>query len=878
MTQKLTLSPEQDTAADPTKNIWVQANAGTGKTKVLVQRLLRILFRSPDCNTSGILCLTYTNAGAGEMRNRILRDLRNWANATDDELCDLLNGITTNTNVTDSDIEHARKIFFKYIDNPEILKIKTIHGFCEEILHRFPLEVNLSPSWTLVSDTNQHILQMEALRKMINSTGDVRVRDAFAHIVEYAPENYIDTMLDLLNGQYKYFFQVKDFDKYREYFIDTTKYFLNIHSKINTDFDTQELQIIADFVQNDINLSKKPADYMEKILKLTKQFIEKTIVFEEYKSAYLKSDGGKILHIFKSKKDPIVAEQEHVYQINQYLNNCKIFEDTIALFDLSAAFAKEYRKIKQQRNLLDFEDLILYTKELFSKPDTMGWVLSQLNISLSHILVDEAQDTSPIQWDILRMLTGDFFATGDTQESQHSLFVVGDTKQSIYGFQGADPNAFTHSQDEISTQIAQNMRSIEKIPLKQSFRSTAAVLNTVDRFFTAPAVTEATGFINNQHLCFRKKEPGMVEIHKLISGHSKENTGQTYTKNIADKIHTLVKTGKYQPKDIMILVQHRHPFAIPLLKELQKLEIPVAGSDRIVLPNFPAIRDLLNLIRFCLNQSDDFSLCCVLKSPLFRLTEADIYKICKKRNQESKILKKSLSDRHDITVFDILVNTHTDIFNKLTNYIKMSSIMGPYTFFSNILSPDVRTSFIAALGTQVIDPIEEFMTICLAYERTQPGTLYNFIKYFITGNSEIKRDLDASTGVRIVTVHGSKGLEAPVVFLIDTVNMPKTDEILPIPSFEFIKQKHVNTNDYPPVWIWTKYSNNTEIKQVATDTSKQQHIEEYYRLLYVAMTRARDELYIYGYTPYINANDMAWHTKLWNVFGKNDQDVIRITK
>ncbi|MCQ2599034.1 MAG: UvrD-helicase domain-containing protein [Alphaproteobacteria bacterium] len=879
MTEKTKFTPEQDVAADPTKNIWVQANAGTGKTKVLVYRLLRILFRSPNCSTTGILCLTYTNAAAGEMRNRILKELRNWATATDEQLSDLLDGVTENGNVTASDIAHARRIFFEYIDNPEILKIKTIHGFCEEILHRFPLEVNLSPSWSLASDTVQHVLQQDAFSKMINhSNNNTYIQDAFAHIVNMVSEKYLDDMLGLLTEQYKYFFQIDDFDTYRQYFIDTTKDFLNINVPKKLDIDTETLKNIIMAAQNDNNTRKNPVKYLNTIITKTQQYIDKTIDFNEYKNAYLTDKYTKDKNI--SKQEYLVDEQNRVYETHQYLANKQIFDNTIALFDLSAAFAKTYREIKQQRNLLDFEDLILYTKKLFSQPNTMGWVLSQLNISLSHILIDEAQDTSPTQWDILRMLVDEFFTEGDTPERQHSLFVVGDSKQSIYGFQGADSRAFARSREQIATQISQNMRTIHDIPLEKSFRSVPVILNSVDKFFTNPSVTDSTGFNNNPHKHF-KNDSGIVEIHKLVSARETDNNTQTYVKTIADKIHDLIKTGKYKPKDIMVLVQKRAPFAVPLLNELQKQEIPVAGSDRVKLPTFPAICDLLNLIRFCINQADDYSLCCVLKSPIFRLTDADIFKLCSERNKINKTSQQTNKQHQPITVYDILKQYHPDIFDKLTEFIKMSEIMAPYTFFSNILTPDIRASFIAALGKQVIVPIDEFMTICLSYERTQPGTLYHFIKNFITGNSEVKRDLNATDGVRVVTVHGSKGLEAPVVFLIDTVTIPENDEILTIPTNKNIDKKYVKSNIFPPVWIWTKGCDNTEQQTFAKNINKQQHTEEYYRLLYVAMTRACAELYIYGYTPHTLANDMAWYTKLQKVFVPDNQSAatyIRITE
>ncbi len=533
MSKKQSLSPEQILAADPRENVWVQANAGTGKTSVLVQRLLHILFNSSksQMNTgTGILCLTYTNAGAGEMRNRILAALRGWAMADDDSLRDELLHIVNTGIVTDTDLVAARRMFYKYIDNPDMLKIKTIHGFCEEILRRFPIEAGVSPSWNLVSDSAQKILLDDAFHRLINAshgtggTIDV-VNDAFSHIVGRVSEHSFDDLIGILTTQYRGFFKVKDYVKYRKYFIDTTRLFLNLDTSIQTEISASALQNIIKHTENDINSSKKPAGYLVNIVNLTKQYIDKTIDFKKYKDAYLTATDTKISNV--SKKDYLVDEQERVYRLNQRQLDEKIFKDTIALFDLSSAFASAYKNIKAERNALDFDDLILYTRKLFSKPDVMGWVLSQLDVSLSHILVDEAQDTSPEQWDIMRALSGDFFTDGETETTQRSLFVVGDTKQSIYGFQGADPAAFAASRDDIGRQIQNNMRAIREVPLAQSFRSTAAILRTVDFFFGSADIKNIAGFINNDHKCFRDGAPGTVEIHPIMSKTSDdEQTGK----------------------------------------------------------------------------------------------------------------------------------------------------------------------------------------------------------------------------------------------------------------------------------------------------------------------------------------------------------------
>ena len=871
MSQQEKFSPSQNLASDPTKNIWVQANAGTGKTTVLIGRLLRILFRNGyynGNNASGILCLTYTNAAAGEMRNRILSDLRKWSMADDSKLTELLDDIVEQKPVKPEDLAYARKVFYAYIDNPDILKIKTIHSFCEEILHRFPLEAGISPAWSLISGAAQKVLLRDAFDRMIkhsfeDKTNMQRTLDAFYRIIDIKSEHFLTDLQELLVSRYKSFFQVDNVEQYRKYFVDTTKKILNITKPIDVSVDAEKLTKILNYAQNCINQSKKPAQYIQNIVKYTQQYIEKTIDFSVYKTLYLTKENEIAKNV--QKDDVFMLEAQRVYDIQQYLLNESVFKNTMAVFDLAMDFADSYRAIKQERNVLDFEDLILYTQKLFKEPGVMGWVLSQLDVSLGHILVDEAQDTSPQQWNILRTLAGDFFADGDTKNN-HSIFVVGDTKQSIYGFQNADPVAFATSRAAIAEQIKQNYRTIQEVGLDQSYRSVEPILKTVDYFFDNPTVVQNTGFHNNKHFCHRKGEKGFVEMHNL-SKYDATGTDKNkqYVRTIADKIESLIKTENVPPEDIMVLVQKRGSFAGPLELALKKKGIGIAGSDRVKLPEFPAIKDMLHLIRFCMDNTNDYSLCCVLKSPFYRLTEADIFNLCKIKNDTT-------NKENPITIFNVLQNQKPDIYNDLEDVIEHSKQLAPYSFFTYVLNKnDNRERIIAALGKQVVDPLEEFLTMCLSYERTQPGTLRDFIKWFITGDSEIKRDMDASQGVRIMTVHGSKGLASPVVFLIDTVYVPKVESML---NTNYLH----NRPDYD-LWLWK--TNNSAIVQSIADKNRQDDIAEYYRLLYVAMTRTRDQLYIYG-CDMAQVPEISWHTQLWNILSgikdaHIDEDTIRIT-
>ena len=370
MAKKFTLSPAQDAAANPAENIWVQANAGTGKTSVLVQRLLRILFRSDDIDDCGILCLTYTKAAAGEMRNRILRELQKWAMLSDTELIELLDGIALTHPATMNDVAHARTIFFKYIDDPDLLKIKTIHGFCEEILHQFPIEAGISPSWSLVSDDTQRVLLQDAFSKLINSSNDARVNDAFAYLVGRIDESRVGDLLNILSAQYKDFFQITNVVNYRKYFVDTIENFLELKTPIQIEFLPQKLKKIIELAQNDINTSKKPAKYLTEIVNYTKQYIDTTIDFEKYKSVYLTEKGTPKTNVIK--KDYLYDEAIRVYNVNQHNLAHQTFNDTMAVFDLSAAFAKTYSELNQLALLYVADNGISVSQDAGGKGSVAG--------------------------------------------------------------------------------------------------------------------------------------------------------------------------------------------------------------------------------------------------------------------------------------------------------------------------------------------------------------------------------------------------------------------------------------------------------------------------------------------------------------------------
>ncbi len=556
--------------------------------------------------------------------------------------------------------------------------------------------------------------------------------------------------------------------------------------------------------------------------------------------------------------DFIIAEQQRLAEGLARLADLERLAATRALLVLASQIAGEFEHIKRRNGSYDFDDLIARTRLLLAARPDAAWVLYKLDGGIEHVLIDEAQDTSPAQWDIVRSLTAEFFAgTGTRQMPDRTLFAVGDRKQSIYSFQGADPDVFEIVHDELQTRIEAAGQEFHDVDFTVSFRSISQILEAVDTVFKEGAAARQ-GLDGKRtkillHESTRRGEAGLVDIWPLIEPEDREEhqpwiapvdrePANSPRRRLAQKIARTVRswlgrrqieaTGRpVRPGDILILVRSRTGLFDALVRELRNEGVPVAGADRLQLTKSIAVLDLLALARFCLLPQDDYSLACLLKSPLVPepLSEEQLFDLAWQRGSRS--LWQRLSESRDPPC----IEAH----RQLSAWLDGAGSR-PFDFFAGVLAGS-RKRILARLGGEAGDALDAFLDSALAYEQDHSSSLAGFIAWFVAGEEDIKRNMEQESGeVRIMTVHGAKGLEAPIVILPDTCNVPDAKQLS---ALMMVEVRHGIAR--LPFW---RLSKRPESPQVAAwkAQAKMEQAHEYRRLLYVAMTRARDELHICG--------------------------------
>ncbi len=905
-------SENQSAAADPLKSVWVGASAGTGKTKVLIDRVLRLMLprngMPADSATppDKILCLTFTKTAAAEMSNRIYKKLGAWAVMADDKLKDDLKALMGET--ASEETQHAaRRLFARVLDTPGGLKIMTIHSFCQSVLKRFPVEAGLPPHFELM-DEQSAIEYLERCLHDIIAEGkrnpDSLLARSFSQLVLHVNSDDMKDLMSKIMGKRSHLARILKNHGDKEGAASQTITAVYRHLGLEPS-DTEE-KVLAGAGKLPPEAEAKLKDCLRALLNGTatdqkkaaclqpwlEQAERRGHLFFEYRRAFFTQDGKiSARHATKEAQkhcpdiiETMQAEAERLQELMDSLRAVRLASLNASLLTVASEMVGRYERYKRQTDRLDFDDLILKTCELLAEKEMVSWVLYKLDEGIDHILVDEAQDTSPHQWRVIEALSLEFFSGYGTRgDILRTLFVVGDEKQSIFSFQGAEPKKFFEMQKFFGCKV-QEVQEGWEIFLEHSFRSTRAVLDVVDATFGPDAVRKGVvGDITRdvRHLAFREGQAGLVEIWPLVRSSKREekaawqmpvdiepgdNSASRLAKKIAETVRGWIEKGeilasKNRPLragDVLILVQSRGAIVEMLMRALKEQDVPVAGIDRMTLSEEIAVMDLLALAQFALLPKDDLTLAALLKSPLFGVTEEELYTLC--------------YGREGVSLMGRVQQMRPDIAQHLHRWQNRAGKATPYEFFAEALNTPCfadaisgRRAFYGRLGSDIHDALDEFLNAALKFEQSHTPSLQKFCDWFMRGDTEIKREQEQHKAdqVRIMTVHASKGLQAPVVFLPDTAkklhdhNRGRIRLLWP--------PENDKSKKGVPLWS-PREEFDAGIYAEARDVAKDGQEEEYRRLLYVALTRAEDRLYVCGYQTKRKPPVDCWHALVSNSF------------
>ena len=879
-------SPEQLAAARPEASVWVGASAGSGKTSVLSDRVLRLMLLD-GARPERLLCLTFTKAAAAEMKTRVMAELAHWAAADDITLADSLAKLLGRAATRDEE-ECARRLFARALDAPGGLKIQTIHGFCQSLLGRFPLEAGVVPYFDLAEDRIAAELMAEARNRVLAAArigGDLA--EALSVATERAGEERFDTLIqDLARERGRLTRLVED--------QGTDAAVARIFARHDADPKETPEKLIAEAVRDgafDVVSLRRASDALsrsgvedQRRAPVLASFLadpkSRVSAFDAYRGIFLTKDGtirtrlaAKAAEAHDPRcKETLQKEAERILRLDQKIKALRIARSTSALVRLAVAVIGTYADLKQAKALLDYDDLILKTRDLLSMEGVAPWVLFKLDGGLDHILIDEAQDTNPDQWQVVQHLAEEFFAgVGARPDVTRTIFAVGDYKQSIYGFQRADPREFQRMRTHFALRVEAAQREWHGVSLVTSFRSTPAVLDVVDATFAPPEVHAGVTQDGEkvEHEASRKGAGGLAEIWLLeepakrdqfeswtppVKQRSGEDPETNLARLIANRIsewngkEILPARGRtVRPGDVMVLVRRRGTFLDKLVRALKQEQIPVAGADRILLTEQLAVMDLMALGRVLLLPSDDLTLATVLKSPLIGLDEDQLYRLAYGR--EGSLWRRLQSMKDDEAAFGRAHDFLADLLARV-------DYLSPFALFAHVLGPlGGRRRIQARLGPESLDALEEFLNAALAHERTHPPSLQGFLHWLEAAAEDIKRDLEhgARDEVRVMTVHGAKGLQSPIVILPDTVS-PLRDE-----------GGVLWTEDELPLWC-PRAEDADAVAGRARAAARTRREEEHRRLLYVAMTRAEDRLYVCGWRTSERKSSGTWYDLVASAF------------
>ena len=879
-------------AANPKQSVWVSANAGTGKTRVLVDRISRLLLAGTA--PGRILCLTFTKAAAAEMANRLSARLSRWSAIDHHTLVIDLQGLLNRT-PSDVEMSRAQMLFAETLDASETLNVRTVHSFCESLLGRFPLEAGLAPQFTVIDERAAHEWREKARDRVLARTFTARgseTASALQHLAGLTNEDRFAQVMQALDSNrhqfhtlLKHHGTVSNFITYLHEALDLNDGETRLSALTNAasqhPIERADLERLAEAwsqgAASDQAKSSRLRGWLAKDAPArTASYIDDfsdlfmTAKLEPRSAGRLVTKGAQAADA--NALEIAMAQQENIATIVERLRAIDLAEATAALVRVGAELLGDYAKIKEARGLLDYDDLIERARLLLESDSGVSWVHYKLDGGIDHVLVDEAQDTSPQQWDIIKRLTVDFFAGsgrhGDmvaNSDKPRTVFAVGDEKQSIFSFQGADPASFAETEvyfRESATAAHQDWRPVE---MAESFRSVPVVLQLVDKVFGNLDASDGLTATDRpvRHISARQGQAGLVELWPTMKPEDALETGPwdapldqlapgnpqvRLAEKIADTISDWIVNAEVlesanrpiQPGDVMILLRKRGTFAEELVRALKARSVPVAGRDRMILTDHLAVQDLIALGRFAILPDDDLNTATVLKGPFLEFNEEQLFDLAQGR---AGTLWAELRSRQDQSA------AYANASNFLSEILRHADAQPPFEFFSHRLGNGGREALQAHLGAEATDPVDEFLSLTLEFERQHPLSLEGFLNWIEIGEVEVKRDLEQGADeVRVMTVHGAKGLQAEIVILPDTCSLPGAQS-----------DSRVYWSDDDLV-LWPAFAENEEARcRALKEARRTETLQEYRRLLYVALTRAKDRLYVAGLEGQRAMPDDCWY-------------------
>ncbi len=836
----------QNSAAQPDQSTWLSANAGSGKTRVLTNRVARLLLQG--VSPQNILCLTYTKAAASEMQNRLFKTLGAWAMLSDNELRSALSKLGESP---PADLSKARTLFASAIEAPGGLKIQTIHSLCSSILRQFPLEAGVNPQFREIDEAQQVALIEDLLDRLALQEAAPLERAAMV----YPDETLTSLARDLARKAESFQAGRSQADIFAAFELAPELTLDQIVSDTFQDGDIAFLKSLVPILQRgrptDLALASKLSSLPDtpslKAFDLVAgAFLTGKSAKEPYRAKISSIPTGDL-----RKSDafqPLLPELETIMLRVERARPIRVALaaaiQTVAIHDFADVFLPAYSAAKRDSGVLDFDDLIRHTRDLLTRR-SMQWVMYRLDGRIDHILVDEAQDTSPTQWDVIEALA-DEMASGEGDRSR-TLFVVGDKKQSIYSFQGADAAGFDRRAGAFHDRLAdgQGLRTEE---LEFSFRSSPAILSVVDRVFGKS--------FEGRHQAYHADMAGRVDLWPLIPRPDASDdppwyeTGNRTVGNsasfrladaVAENIQHLIKNGtiqgingprKIEPGDIMVLVQRRSALFDEIIQACKARSLDIAGADRLKIGSELAVRDLLALLSFLALPEDNLSLAAALRSPLFGWSEQDLYSLAAGRGEKVYLWTELRSRRNDFP----------ETYSRLRALRDLVDYERPFELLDAILTRfGGRIQLLERLGPEAEDGINELLNQALAYERDVVPSLTGFLNTARASDIVVKRQSDTSGNlIRVMTVHGAKGLESPIVIL------PDTAYVAPRHSYDMVDAGGL------PVIPLSEDKSPPKVT-AAKGAKRAADEEERSRLLYVAMTRAEKWLIVCGVEPSKNA-------------------------